>query len=729
MPPPQDIVKVAIERPGAFAQLIELDQKKPLSAVIKDICYGWNISDSENYALHYTDGNQMYITEKNRNEIKNGAILKLTDSASKTAQLLVERIRSTRPDDRLDALKTLARLSVDVTFASEFIKLDGIGLLTRSVETGTTDSLAHTIGENLAYTLTAFVELMDHSIMSWESFTQGPFVKKMSIYINQACADATVLQRSLAILESKDRGPICRALASLVTFYKLCSEIQKSNQEIQIYTIAVINALFMKATAEKKVDLCLNLLCKENDQIFNYFQKTLRPTILNTVIRSNRSIGTDMAHQLYVLQTLSLNLLEDRMMTKLDPQDQVQRDLLMELRKIAFDSDVDQTNNSGSIDKRKSMFTQDYKKLGFLNSVNPALDFTATPPGILALDCMLYFAKQHQDSYIRLVLENSCREDRHECPFGRSSIELTRIMCEIMRIREPPSETGQDYYPMYFTHDNAFQELFCVCVQLLNKTWKEMRATFEDFDKVLQVVREQIVRCLLNKPNSMDQFRVHLHNLGYAEILKIRQSERMNQEEGDFKAAPIIELREKILPEVLELIKQQRLNRLCEGTTFRKIGKNRRQDKLWYCRLSPNHKVLHYADVEEGSKAPAIEALQEKLPIADIKMVVTGKDCPHMKEVRKSKDVMDLAFSILYDPDESLNFIAKSPDEYCVWTDGLNALLGREMVSKATCSDLEVLLNMEMKLRLLDLENIQIPETAPVVPVPPSNYDFTYDFS
>lgn len=30
-----------------------------------------------------------------------------------------------------------------------------------------------------------------------------------------------------------------------------------------------------------------------------------------------------MAHQLYVLQVLTFNLLEDRMMTKMDPQDQV----------------------------------------------------------------------------------------------------------------------------------------------------------------------------------------------------------------------------------------------------------------------------------------------------------------------------------------------------------------------------------------------------------------------
>lgn len=36
------------------------------------------------------------------------------------------------------------------------------------------------------------------------------------------------------------------------------------------------------------------------------------------------------------------------------------------------------------------------------NHVNPAMDFTQTPPGMLALDNMLYFAKHHQDAYIRV---------------------------------------------------------------------------------------------------------------------------------------------------------------------------------------------------------------------------------------------------------------------------------------------------------------------------------------
>lgn len=37
---------------------------------------------------------------------------------------------------------------------------------------------------------------------------------------------------------------------------------------------------------------------------------------------------------------------------------------------------------------------------------------------------------------------------------------------------------------MFFGQDQSFHELFCVAIQLLNKTWKEMRATQEDFDKV-----------------------------------------------------------------------------------------------------------------------------------------------------------------------------------------------------------------------------------------------------
>nr|KAF6422267.1 engulfment and cell motility 2 [Rousettus aegyptiacus] len=462
-----------------------------------------------------------------------------------------------------------------------------------------------------------------------------------------------------------------------------------------------------------------------------FAQKHLRSIILNHVIRGNRPIKTEMAHQLYVLQVLTFNLLEERMMTKMDPNDQAQRDIIFELRRIAFDAESDPSNAPGSgTEKRKAMYTKDYKMLGFTNHINPAMDFTQTPPGMLALDNMLYLAKVHQDTYIRIVLENSSREDKHECPFGRSAIELTKMLCEILQVGELPNEGRNDYHPMFFTHDRAFEELFGICIQLLNKTWKEMRATAEDFNKVMQVVREQITRALPSKPSSLDQFKSKLRSLSYSEILRLRQSERMSQD--DFQSPPIVELREKIQPEILELIKQQRLNRLCEGSSFRKIGNRRRQERFWYCRLALNHKVLHYGDLDDNPQGEVtFESLQEKIPVADIKAIVTGKDCPHMKEksaLKQNKEVLELAFSILYDPDETLNFIAPNKYEYCIWIDGLSALLGKDMSSELTKSDLDTLLSMEMKLRLLDLENIQIPEAPPPVPKEPSSYDFVYHY-
>ncbi|XP_048366515.1 engulfment and cell motility protein 1 isoform X1 [Sphaerodactylus townsendi] len=725
MPPPADIVKVAIEWPGAFPKLTEIDQKKPLSAIIKEVCDGWSLSNHEYYALQHADSSNFYITEKNRNEIKNGTILRLTTSPAQTALQLHERIQSSSMDAKLEALKDLAGYSRDVTFAQEFINLDGISLLTQMVESGTEryqklqKIMKPCFGDMLSFTLTAFVELMDHGIVSWDTFSVA-FIKKIASYVNKFAADVAILQRSLAILESMvlNSHDLYHKVAQEITIGQLIPHLQGADQEIQTYTTAVINALFLKAPDDKRQEMA-NILA----------QKQLRSIILTHVIRAQRAINNEMAHQLYVLQVLTFNLLEDRMMTKMDPQDQAQRDIIFELRRIAFDAELEPNNSGGNVEKRKSMYTRDYKKLGFINHVNPAMDFTQTPPGMLALDNMLYFAKHHQDAYIRIVLENSSREDKHECPFGRSSIELTKLLCEILKVGELPSETGNDFHPMFFTHDRSFEEFFCICIQLLNKTWKEMRATSEDFNKVMQVVKEQIMRALTTKPSSLDQFKSKLQNLSYAEILKIRQSERMNQE--DFQSRPILELKEKIQPEILELIKQQRLNRLVEGTCFRKLNSRRRQDKFWYCRLSPNHKVLHYGDLEESPQGEVPhDSLQDKLPVADIKAVLTGKDCPHMKEkgaLKQNKEVLELAFSILHDSNGHLDFIAPDKHEYCVWTDGLNALLGKDMMSELTRNDMDTLLSMEIKLRLLDLENIQIPDAPPPIPKEPSNYDFVYD--
>uniref|UniRef100_A0A8C1V783 Engulfment and cell motility 3 n=1 Tax=Cyprinus carpio TaxID=7962 RepID=A0A8C1V783_CYPCA len=445
MPQQKDIVKIAIQMPGAYPQLIQLDQKKPLTAVIKEVCDKWNLPGPDNYALQYADGVQTYITESGR-----------------CAEDLYKGIQSSDSGVRCDSMKLLADVSTDITFAQEFISRDGHSLLVKIVED------AHEAPLIMTHTLTAFMELMDHGIVSWENLS-SVFIKKIASFGNAKVLDTSIQQVSLAILESMvlSSSSLFNEVKHEITLERLVSHLQVTNQQLQTKAMALLMAMLLAG----------------GEELFEFLEKrNLRQYIHKNIIHSSSSVGDEMAHYLYVLQTVRLNHLEARMRTPLDSYNQEQRDMLHGLRQAAFETE----SESGlSNERRRSLCAKEFKKLGFSNNSNPGLDLSRCPPGLLALDTMAYFASRYPDAYSRFVLENSSREDKHECPFARSSIQLTLILCEILRIGEPPSETGSDYHPIFFAQDRLLEELFCICIQLLNKTWKEMRATQEDFDKLL----------------------------------------------------------------------------------------------------------------------------------------------------------------------------------------------------------------------------------------------------
>ncbi|XP_031514024.1 engulfment and cell motility protein 3 isoform X1 [Papio anubis] len=744
MTPPRNVVKIAIQMRDAIPQLIQLDQAKPLATVLKEVCDAWSLTHSERYALQFADGHRRYITENNRAEIKNGSILCLSTAPDLEAEQLLGGLQSDSREGRREALRYLVPLASDMTFAREVISRNGLQRLGTIIEDG--DDL----GEVLALSLRAFLELMEHGVVSWETLSI-PFVRKVVCYVNMNLMDASVPPLALGLLESVTLSSpaLGQLVKSEVPLDRLLVHLQVMNQQLQTKAMALLTALLQGASPVERKHM-LDYLWQRNLRQFIYKVggggpgaplcpchpvspcSNLGLAVLQNIIHSAAPMGDEMAHHLYVLQALTLGLLEPRMRTPLDPYSQEQREQLQVLRQAAFEVEGESSGTGLSADRRRSLCAREFRKLGFSNS-NPAQDLERVPPGLLALDNMLYFSRNAPSAYSRFVLENSSREDKHECPFARGSIQLTVLLCELLHVGEPCSETAQDFSPMFFGQDQSFHELFCVGIQLLNKTWKEMRATQEDFDKVMQVVREQLARTLALKPTSLELFRTKVNALTYGEVLRLRQTERLHQE-GTL-APPILELREKLKPELMGLIRQQRLLRLCEGTLFRKISSRRRQDKLWFCCLSPNHKLLQYGDMEEGASPPTLESLPEQLPVADMRALLTGKDCPHVREKgsgKQNKDLYELAFSISYDRGEEeayLNFIAPSKREFYLWTDGLSALLGSPMSSEQTRLDLEQLLTMETKLRLLELENVPIPEQPPPVPPPPTNFNFCYDCS
>lgn len=49
---------------------------------------------------------------------------------------------------------------------------------------------------------------------------------------------------------------------------------------------------------------------------------------------------------------------------------------------------------------------------------------------------------------------------------------------------EDMTKDTRTYYPMFFTKEKPFEELFCICIQRFTRTWREMKASLEDFNKV-----------------------------------------------------------------------------------------------------------------------------------------------------------------------------------------------------------------------------------------------------
>lgn len=337
---------------------------------IQDICSGWGISDHQNYALQFCESNnQKYVTEKNRNEIKNGSVLRLQYSPSKTASDAMETLLNGSPQDKVKVLKELTPLSMDHTFALEFIKEKGLDTLIKMIE-----DVSQTNEEILKYSLSSFVELMEHGTVSWEVPENSFVARNIEIVRNFQNYPTSCGESALSNLENIVQ---CSSKHVLVAEDIKLQDILRLLQEVNFpvmrqNAIALLNALFLKADESRRRTIAHTISAKQFRHALNH---------------SGNGLGTEMTHQLYVLQTLTLGLLEKRMRTKMNAQDQDAHEKIKELRRIAFDETNSQNPNDEHIRRGGGSgagnvnFSQHYKKLGFKCDINPAQDFMETPPG------------------------------------------------------------------------------------------------------------------------------------------------------------------------------------------------------------------------------------------------------------------------------------------------------------------------------------------------------------
>ncbi|KAH9391413.1 Engulfment and cell motility protein 3 [Tyrophagus putrescentiae] len=422
--------------------------------------------------------------------------------------------------------------------------------------------------------------------------------------------------------------------------------------------------------------------------------------------------------------------------------------------------------------------SEDYERFGFANTVHPWETFY-DPPGALVLDCLHYYAKAHTDDFVRYG------DRQHDCPLVVAAGELVRLLLALLGMggegggggggsKNPlniNSETSpgrldqHHFYPMLFDGERPFEELFSIGLSLFNRTWHEIHATAADMGIVESFLAEKLRKTLASSSSNsattscFDSFKKEVMKISYAEINR-RWNEERDRRDRQKEELPVIkELKGLLRPEMVGIVRAHRLNYLVRGTRFDKYtAKGQRvKDKFWYCRLSSNHKTLLYGDCDEdiATRSSGLEeVLTSKFNIADIETILVGRECPHMRDSKggKKSTTSALAFALVSkgsgDDDgggggggggstngfsstasvsglpRSLCFVASNGEIYDCWVDGLSALLDRPMVSSEAEKDAQMLLELDIKLRLLDIEGISIPERAPEVPPPPANYDF-----
>ncbi|KRX38741.1 Engulfment and cell motility protein 1 [Trichinella murrelli] len=658
-------------------QLIEVNQNESIDVIQKELCNRWDLASMEDYALKYTVRSTAYLTEQNRHELVNGDILNLTFSPAKLSDIFLLWLTSSNIEDQTRAVTHLSSIVSDSFFSAEFIRKGGLHTLMDLIENNTFNDMP------LSQLLFTFQGVIAWSEKGWELPSENLLVQISGIVVGRTKYEhPRVLSVAMSILEdiinSSSRAALIR---QEVPFESLVRHLENSDSIVQQNVLLLMNAMFLKSVPPMRFQIGKLL-----------YSSPVRNALTNNILRNN--VGPELAHQLHVLQQLMLNLLDVKARTPVLPGT-THEEQLHEFCKVISE------------------------KLG--NSFSPSSTRKSVLPNSM----------YGQKLGFKIILENAHRTDGRGCPYIQTCTALVSTLMEVLHIGELPSDQSEVYYEMLFTEEHPFEEMFCRCAVLLNKTWKEMRATSaDDVSKVIAVVKEQITRSLLKAPRTFQDFDKQLKMHNYPEISEFWERERSMKEENDFQTPQIQELRSLLRTDIISMVMKNRLSALKIGTVFAKYSRgskgHREKGKSWSWRLCPTEKFLIYTMCQEKAISSS-DDMEWKLPISEISHVILGSDCTHIKETRGKKAGDVYAFSLVLINDkamkDSYNFVAPDVHTYNMWCDGLMILLGNEMVSPEFKQEFDLWLNIEIRLRLLELESVDVSSEVPAVPQEPPDFD------
>ncbi|XP_022905919.1 engulfment and cell motility protein 1-like [Onthophagus taurus] len=721
------IIKVAIHY-NSESFFYNLNSKISLAENICGICESQNISGSDSWGLKRKE-----ITEKNKNKptknieeyyyiedfstVQNGDELKLVTSIPVKLSFIFRNYNISFAD--------LAKENSDKLFLKYLVQYQNQTYLLNYI---LEDEVINK--ENLKVCYQTILQILKYGFLDELPM---PIVEKMIDEVKNCKVDEMILDYKL----KRERPHILECIMSilcqlmvirecsvhikeeiaLIPITQLISMCRLRSMKFQLKPLKLLNSIVTVVKDEGKWKML-----KEMDSA--EFRNVLFEHLIQDLKKCNDAIGKEV----YVYQCHILSRLMDKLVTSADPEilkqfecNENSENRLSDILEFQEDNPLNYKGKWGSNDTVISS-SEDSYRYSFLSvssrdSISTLRSFPKVDEGVCKLteECLVYYAGMYEMNFNQSKLEELANQSK----ITISADKIVKMLASILRIGSKIDKKREDFQPLVFNtslKQGFFLELFCRTMWLLSKTRREMQAhVADDFDKVLNILELQVRRTLEWKPLTLAELLKQMKTLSYNVVCNTLEKEAEINWKNNLNKNPCVQLLKKhFSTDNEDLVRQQRLSVLKAGQDFPKLPEVKKKQQYFSVELSQNCKQLLYYDCNNNVR----KAFQPIVyNISAIRHLIIGISCPYYKEnIVKNSTCL---FALQFEGDTYIHFLAKDEKMAQYWMDGLHILLGKNDFSDSYKKELEELTNMDIALQLLELQNVEIPDQPPPLPLVP----------
>ncbi|OLN88593.1 Engulfment and cell motility protein 2 [Colletotrichum chlorophyti] len=688
---------------------------------------------------------------------------------------LLSRLASDEDAARKMAVFKLQSSINDPAFADVFISSGGLVILRRLI--------MGTGGNTLAYSLQSLTRLLEVD-MGWEIFegsSAGDLVERIvELIVTNPLVN--ILRGAMSILvalvgHSQSSGRTTprtpgsfgfRALKPAVAVYPqffelVIAQLQSADHALCANALMLINAMIRDAISGDSGPSSTKAGSHPIEEWSKFIKRLQDLGLIKAVYNLMQSSSLqDLAHPLLEFQSLTKILLRKWREVRVDLERPEHRRGLKGLH-LASNPEkqvngVPRTEELNELGKKGSRRhnPEKWRRLGF-ETESPAQEFEV--PGFLGMMDLTDYVRKNEDSFQKLLLEQSTKPRNERCPVARASLAVTMILYDHFEVDKAENEDTKGYQGLDSVKNNEklfrplllqWSRLHTSGLQAFFRVWKSTAADQLDFEKVAELVRILIEQVVGQAIRTKDVLEVEEELLEYdCTRLRELQMELLELSFEDQWGQHLYQVREELRQEALQFVKEQRIRCLLQGSWFSKPlprrDTNPREEpqkrrlytpRPWrFAKLSHNRRYLHYADFEiQTAQDPGLDILTEKVDLSTISSVVSNVSAPN-EETRSAtssstlknnvtvKSTTKITIFSYANPAEAIKggdakeqaILTLYPLTHSLaseWLDGLLMLLNQAPITAETNKLVNLVSDFGLKIRLLNVR-IEAAYTGP----------------